>query len=99
MNLRWEIAEFDHHPQDWPQTRHCIVARKRIEETDPGPTLFTLERYVYRAWHANLPLTPTGVWHFYEGRAAMEPRHPRRLRRLRVEEDSHLCLCGQRTLS
>ena len=74
MHRRWEIAEFDHHPHDWSHARLCIVARRRIEETDPQPTLFTLERYVYRAWHTNLPLTPAGVWHFYDGRAEMEPR-------------------------
>jgi Transposase DDE domain group 1 len=74
MNRHWEIAEFEHHPHDWSQARRCIVARKRIEATDPQPTLFTLERYVYRAWHTNLPLTPGGVWHFYDGRAEMEPR-------------------------
>jgi hypothetical protein len=74
MNPRWEIAEFEHHPHDWSHARRCIVARKRIEETDPEPTLFTLERYAYRAWHTNLPLTPAGVWHFYDGRAGMEPR-------------------------
>ena len=49
MNPRWEIVEFEHRPQDWPPARRCIVARKRIEETDSEPTLFTLERYVYRA--------------------------------------------------
>jgi len=74
MNLRWEIAEFEHHPHDWPHARRCIVARRLIEETDPEPTLFTLERYAYRAWHTNLPLTAAGVWHFYDGRAGMEPR-------------------------
>jgi len=74
MNPHWEIAEFDHHPHDWSQARRCIVARRRIEENDPQPTLFTLERYAYRAWHTNLPLTPAGVWHFYDGRAGMEPR-------------------------
>lgn len=74
MNRRWEIGEFEHHPHDWSHARRCIVARRRIEETDPQPTLFTLERYVYRAWHTNLPLTPAGVWHFYDGRAEMEPR-------------------------
>ena len=31
-------------------------------------------RYIYRAWVTNLPLTPTGIWHFYDGRAGMEPR-------------------------
>src|SRR5713101_300926 len=74
MNLRWEIAEFEHRPHGWPHARRCIVARKLIEEADPEPTLFTLERYAYRAWHTNLPLTPAGVWHFYDGRAEMEPR-------------------------
>jgi len=74
MNLRWEIAEFEHHPHDWPHARRCIVARRLIEESDPEPTLFTLERYAYRAWHTNLPLTAAGVWHFYDGRAGMEPR-------------------------
>ena len=62
MNTRWEIAEFEHHVHGWPHARRCIVARKRIEETDPEPTLFTLERYAYRVWHTNLPLTPAGVW-------------------------------------
>ena len=74
MNPHWEIAEFEHRPHDWPHPRRCLVARRRIEETDPEPTLFTLERYAYRAWHTNLPLTPAGVWHWYDGRAAMEPR-------------------------
>ena len=74
VNPRWEIAEFEHRPHDWPHARRCIVARRLIEETDPEPTLFTLERYAYRAWHTNLPLTAVGVWHFYDGRAGMEPR-------------------------
>lgn len=72
MNPRCEIGEFEHRPDDWPHARRCVVARRRIEETDPQPTLFTLERYVYRAWHSNLPLTPAGVWHFCDGRAEME---------------------------
>jgi hypothetical protein len=79
MNPRWEIAEFEHHPHGWSHARRCIVARSLIEESDPQPTLFTMGRYVYRAWHTNLPLTPAGVWHFYDGRAAME-RHIREIR-------------------
>jgi len=31
-------------------------------------------RYLYRAWATNLELTPAGVWRFYDGRAAIEPR-------------------------
>jgi hypothetical protein len=74
LNRRWQIAEFEHRASDWPHARRCIVARRLIEETEPEPTLFTLERYLYRAWFTNLPLTPAGVWHFYDGRAGMEPR-------------------------
>jgi hypothetical protein len=74
LNRRWEIAECEHRPTGWPQARRCIVARKLIEETDPEPTLFTVARYAYRTWITNLPLTPAGVWHFYDGRAGMEPR-------------------------
>jgi Transposase DDE domain group 1 len=81
MNSSWEIAEFEHRPHDWSHARRCIVARKRIEESDPEPTLFSLERYAYRAWHTNLPLTPAGVWHFYDGRAGME----RRIREIRED--------------
>ena len=51
-----------------------MVARRPIEEAEPEPTLFHLARYLYRAWVTNLPLTPAGVWHFYDGRAGMEPR-------------------------
>lgn len=81
MSPRWEIAEFEHRPHDWAHARRCIVARKKIEDSDLEPTLFSLERYAYRAWHTNLPLTPAGVWHFYDGRAGME----RRIREVRED--------------
>lgn len=81
LNARWEIAECEHRPSDWKEARRCVVARRRIEETDTQPTLFTLERYLYRAWVCNLPLSAAGVWHFYDGRAGME----RRIRELRED--------------
>lgn len=74
LNARWEIGECEHRAQGWLQARRCIVARRRLEESDREPTLFTLERYAYRAWISNLWLTPAGVWHYYDGRAGMEPR-------------------------
>jgi hypothetical protein len=37
-------------------------------------TLFSMGRYIYRAWVTNMSLTPAGIWHFYDGRAGMEPR-------------------------
>jgi hypothetical protein len=81
LNPLWEIAECEYRAQGWPQTRRCIVARRPVAETEPQPTLFTLQRYAYRAWITNLPLTPAGVWHYYDGRAGME----RRIRELRED--------------
>ena len=74
LNPRWQIGECEFRGQGWPQARRCVVARRRIEEAELELTLFTLERYAYRAWITNLSLTPAGVWHYYEGRAGMEPR-------------------------
>lgn len=73
-NPIWQMAEFDYQPFGWSKARRFVVARRQIEETEPEPTLFNLGRYLYRAWVTNLPLTPAGVWHFYDGRAGMEPR-------------------------
>jgi Transposase DDE domain group 1 len=81
LNPNWEIAEFEHRPQGWPHARRCVVARRPIQESDPEPTLFVMKHYAYRAWHTNLPLTPAGVWHFYDGRAGME----RRIREIRED--------------
>src|SRR6266851_2002345 len=81
LNPQWEIAQFEHRTSQAAPARRCVVARRPIEESDPEPTLFTLARYLYRAWITNLPLTPAGVWHFYDGRAAME----RRIREIRED--------------
>jgi hypothetical protein len=40
-----------------------------------------MKHYAYRAWHTNLQLTPADVWHFHDGRAAME----RRIREIRED--------------
>jgi Transposase DDE domain group 1 len=74
FNPQWEIAECEHRVSEGAPLRRCIVARRPIEQTEPQPTLFTLARYAYRAWWTNLSLSPPGVWHFYDGRAGMEPR-------------------------
>lgn len=73
-NARWECAEGEFRAHGWPQARRIVAARRFIENDDPQPTLFAMGRYLYRVWVTNLSLTPTGVWHFYDGRAAMEPR-------------------------
>ena len=51
-----------------------MVARRFLSADEKQPSLFALGRYVYRAWVTNLSLTPLGVWHFYDARAAIEPR-------------------------
>jgi hypothetical protein len=73
-NRQWESAELELRPYGWSQARRFIVARRRIEATEPEPTLFNLNRHLYRAWVTNLSLSPAGVCHFYDGRAGMEPR-------------------------
>jgi hypothetical protein len=76
---RWECAEGEFRAQGWSRARRIVVVRRLLEEHDPQPTLFAMGRYVYRAWATNLDLTPPGVWHFYDGRAAVELRiHERR---------------------
>lgn len=72
-NSIWEMAECDHQPFDWPEARRFTVARRLLEE-DSTATLFTMGRYQYRCWVSNLPLRPQGIWHFYDGRAAIEAR-------------------------
>ncbi len=74
VNEQWEMAEFDYRPHDWPKARRYVVARRFIPDEDTQTTLFTLGRYAYRAWVTNMNLTPAGIWHFYDGRAGMEPR-------------------------
>jgi hypothetical protein len=73
-NVRWDCGEGEFRAHGWRQARRIVVARCAIEEDDPQPTLFAMGRYCYRVWVTNLTLTPAGVWHFYDGRAAMEPR-------------------------
>lgn len=73
-NPLWEVAQGEHRPEGWSHARRLIVARKLREEQEPESTLFARGRYLYRAWVTNLSLTPVGLWHFYDGRAGMEPR-------------------------
>jgi hypothetical protein len=74
VNARWECAEGEYRSHGWPKARRMVAARRLIEDHDAQGTLFAMGRYLYRAWVTNLDLTPSGVWHFYDGRAAIEPR-------------------------
>jgi hypothetical protein len=74
VNNDWEMTDFEHRPHTWSQARRFVVARRFLSAEERQPSLFALGRYVYRAWVTNLSLTPLGVWHFYDARAAIEPR-------------------------
>lgn len=74
VNQQWEMSDFDHPPHGWSEARRFVVARRFLPAEKAQTSLFTLGRYMYRAWVANLNLTPAGIWHFYDGRAGMEPR-------------------------
>jgi hypothetical protein len=73
-NRDWQIAEFEHRPYGWQKARRFVVARRFVNPEEAETTLFAMGRYIYRAWVTTLPLTPIGIWHFYDGRAGMEPR-------------------------
>src|SRR5450432_1557124 len=74
VNRKWEMAEFEHRLHGWPQARRFVVARRFIQKEEAETTLFSMGRYLYRAWVTNMSLTPAGIWHFYDGRAGMVPR-------------------------
>lgn len=81
VNQEWEMTECEHRSHGWKKTRRFVVGRRLLVQEDTQPTLFSIGRYVYRAWVTNLTLTPAGIWHFYDGRAALE----RRIRELRED--------------
>jgi hypothetical protein len=80
-NREWEMGECEHRSHGWTKTRRFVIARRFLEPQETQPTLFSVGRYAYRAWVTNLSLTPAGIWHFYDGRAALE----RRIRELRED--------------
>lgn len=74
VNRTWEMADFEQRLYGWPKARRFVVARRFVQEEDERSTLFTTGRYLYRAWITDLPLSPAGLWRFYDDRAAVEPR-------------------------
>ena len=76
----WEMAETSYRAKEWPEARQIVAARCEMEK-DMSTTMFVHQNYRYRAWVTNLSLSPRGIWHFYDGRAEIEPR----IRELREE--------------
>jgi hypothetical protein len=53
VNRKWEMAEFEHRPHGWPHARRFVVARRFIQQEEAETTLFSMGRYIYRAWVTN----------------------------------------------
>lgn len=66
-------AEFTYKPQGWEKKCRFVVLREKLtEERKEQLKLFTLDRYAYHCIVTNLPLTPYGVFSFYEDRTEIE---------------------------
>jgi len=74
VNADWEMGECEYQAHAWLEPRRHVVSRRLVETAEHHLTLFQLGRYYYRGWVTNMDLTPPGVWHFYDGRAAIEVR-------------------------
>ena len=79
------MADFEPRSQGWTRARGCVVGRRFREPQAIPPTLFSLGRYLYRAGITHLALTPAGLGHCYDGRAALE----RGSRQLRQDDALH----------
>lgn len=66
-------AEFRYQPHGWKRAERFVVLRERLsEERKEQLKLFTLDAFAYHAIVTNLPLTPYGVFSFYQDRAGLE---------------------------
>jgi len=68
------VLQLRHGARPWFEPRRHIVARRLIETSEATAILFALGRFQYRCWVTNLDLSPAGVRHFDDGRAALEVR-------------------------
>ncbi len=98
VNRQWEMAEYKYCPHGWPKARRFVVARRFIPAEEPQSTLFTLGRYMYRAWVTNMDLTPSGVWHSLRWACRHGTSNLRIESRLRPPQDSHFVLRAQRDI-
>lgn len=69
----YATAEFQYQPHKWEQKHRFVVLREQLtEKRDAQLTLFKMKAYAYHVIVTNLPLTPHGVFGFYEDRSGME---------------------------
>lgn len=75
VNNMYSTASFQYQPHNWSVRERFVILRRRLPPTNTEEgqtTLFTLDRYAYSVIVTDLPLTPYGVFAFYQDRAAME---------------------------
>lgn len=76
FNYREKLAAaaFSYQPLGWRQPHRFVVVRYTLppEPQTAQRTLFTIDRYQYHVLVTKLDLAPENVWHFYNGRAAIE---------------------------
>lgn len=73
INHTDSTAEFRYQPHGWKTSYRFVVLREHLtEERRRQMKLFTIDRFAYHVIVTNLPLTPYGVFQFYEDRSAME---------------------------
>lgn len=74
INNPLAVSEFHYEPQGWGAKERFVVLRKKLPDDPATPqgTLLTMNRYAYRVLVTNLPLTPFGVFSFYDGHAGVE---------------------------
>lgn len=74
VSSEFAVAEFRYQPMKWKTKERYVVLRKKLPDALPQSqgTLLTLNRYTYRVLLTNLPLTPWGVFQFYNDHAGVE---------------------------
>ena len=94
LNLRWEIAEFEHRASDWRPARRCIVARRDRSR----PNLVYLGALPLPSLVHHPAIDASGSVAFLRRPRRDGTAYLRTPRGLRAAEDSHPCLCGQCSL-
>lgn len=73
INAVKSTAEFRYAPQGWKESHRFVALREQLTEQRKAQlSLLTIDRYAYHVIVTNLPLTPYGVFSFYQPRAGLE---------------------------
>jgi hypothetical protein len=66
-------SEFNYKPYRWPEAYRFVVLREKLTEKRKAQLkLLTVDAHAFHVIVTNLPLTPFGIFNFYEERAGIE---------------------------